>query len=235
MTNKDIRRYERHIQLDEVGVEGQQKILEAKVLVVGAGGLGCPVLIYLAAAGVGNIGIVDCDIVSENNLQRQILYNLADVGKHKAIVAKEKIVNQNPDCNVEVFNTFVNSYNIEKIAENYDIIVAATDNYESRYLIDDLCGKTDKIMVFGSIKEYEGQVSVFNYNNGPSYSDLFPDIPLDWDKKPATGVIGVLPGITGTIMAAEVIKVILEMGDVMSGKLMVFDMNSIAYNVMQFN
>lgn len=235
MTDKDIRRFERHIQLDEVGAEGQGKILNARVLVVGAGGLGCPVLIYLAAAGVGNIGIVDCDIISENNLQRQILYNFTDVGKQKAIVAKEKIVSQNPECRVKVYNTFVTESNIDKIAENYDIIVAATDNYKSRYLIDDLCSKTDKIMVFGSIKEYEGQVSVFNYKDGPSYSDLFPDIPLNWDERPATGVIGVLPGITGTMMAAEVIKVILNMGDIMSGKLMVFDMNSISYNVMQFN
>lgn len=217
-------RYNRHIILDEINEKGQEKIKNAKVLVVGAGGLGSPVLRYLTAAGVGTIGIVDNDIVSESNLQRQILYDTTDVGISKAQVAKQKLGLLNPHTTFEVFETRFEKDNGEEIASNFDIIVDCTDNYEARYTINAISKKLKRPMVYGSIFKFEGQLSVFNYKNGPSYDMLFPEAPPVNTKPDALGVMGVLPGVLGTLQATEVIKIILDLGECMSGKLLVVNL-----------
>lgn len=222
-------RYIRHIQLEEVGNEGQQKLGNAKVLVVGAGGLGCPILQYLATSGIGTLGIVDFDTVSVSNLHRQILYTANDVGKSKALVAQEQLQHLNPDINVEAYPTALTVENCLDILKPYDIIVDGTDNFVTRYLINDACLLLDKPMVFGALYKFEGQVSVFNYQNGPSYRCLFPNPPAanEVPNCNAIGVLGVLPGIIGLLQATEVLKIILGIGEVLSGK--VLYLNALTY------
>ena len=225
LSNQDKNRYNRHIILDKVGLEGQVKLMKAKVLVVGAGGLGCPVLQYLTAAGVGTIGIVDFDIVDESNLQRQILFNVNDIGKSKAESAKTHLQLQNPNINFIVYNTALTPLNSEDIFKSFDIIIDGTDNFSTRYLVNDTCVKLDKPLVYGSIFKFEGQVAVFNYQNGPSYRCLFPTPPKAGSVPSCSeiGVIGVLPGIIGTQQANEAIKIILNIGNVLSGKLLIYN------------
>ena len=218
-------RYQRHIALDEVGEIGQQKLSNARVLVVGAGGLGCPVLQYLAAAGVGTIGIVDGDFVNESNLQRQILYKTVDVGQPKADCASRALTALNPLVNTKPMADFLTSKNAIEIVDNYDIVVDGTDQIHTRYLLDDVCWLLDKPLVYGAIHKFEGQVSVFNYQNGPTYRDLFPT-PPNPESIPTcndVGVLGVLPGIMGNMQANEVLKIILGYGEVLSGKLWLFN------------
>ncbi|MCB9186732.1 MAG: HesA/MoeB/ThiF family protein [Flavobacteriales bacterium] len=219
-------RYDKQIALPEVGETGQQKLAEAKILVVGAGGLGCPALQYLAAAGVGNIGIVDGDVVNETNLHRQVLYTNSDVGKPKVEVAAERLKQLNPEVEIHTFSEFLTAGNAMDIVSNYDLIVDATDNFAARYRINDVCLKLDKPFVYGAIHRFEGQVSVFNYKGGPTYRCLFPDKPAE-NQIPncnETGVLGVLPGIIGTYQATEVLKIILGIGEVLSGKLMTLNL-----------
>jgi adenylyltransferase/sulfurtransferase len=232
MNEQELKRYARHIILPEIGLEGQQKLNQAKVLVIGAGGLGCPVLQYLTAAGIGTIGIVDFDKVDESNLQRQILYNTEDVGKYKAEVAKKKLARQNPHIKLTAITSQLTANNALDIISQYDIIVDGSDNFATRYLVNDASVILNKILVFGSIYQFDGQVSVFNYKNGPTYRCLYPEPPIDGEiaNCAEVGVIGVLPGIVGTLQANEAIKIITEIGEILSGKLLTFDALTMQFN-----
>ncbi len=214
-------RYNRHIILSEVGPKGQEKISQSRVLVIGAGGLGCPVLQYLAAAGVGTLGIIDFDIVEVSNLQRQVLFNTSDIGWNKAIAAKEHLTALNPTIAIHSYSEAITYKNALKLLEAYDIIVDGSDNFGTRYLVNDAAILCDKPLVYGAIYKFEGQVAVFNYNNGPSYRCLFPDPPESGTVPNCSeiGVLGVLPGIIGAMQANEVLKLILGLGNPLSGKL----------------
>jgi adenylyltransferase/sulfurtransferase len=233
LSPREIRRYSKQIMIPELGLGGQEKLKQARVLVIGAGGLGCPVLQYLAAAGIGKIGIVEFDKVDESNLQRQVLYGSLDVGKLKAIIAKNWLEQLNSLIDIEIFNLRLDTGNALNIIRQFDIVVDATDNYDVRYIINDSCVILNKPMVHGAIFKFEGQVSVFNYNGGPTYRCFNPQISA-WDfknPKPAdVGLMGVLPGITGTVMANEVLKIITGTGEVLSGKLLLFNISDYTFH-----
>lgn len=223
LNEKEKYRYDRQIKLDSLGISGQEKLKAAKVLVIGAGGLGCPVLQYLTAAGVGKIGIVDFDSIHESNLHRQILFSEKDHGNNKAFAATERLKAMNSFISIEAYpKRLDNSLALELFPE-YDIIVDCTDNFTSRYLINDACVLLNKPFVYGSIFKTEGQVSVFNYKNGPTYRCLFPQPPQFVPSCEEVGVMGVLCGIIGAKQANEVIKMITETGEVLSGKLEMYD------------
>ncbi|WP_203256109.1 molybdopterin-synthase adenylyltransferase MoeB [Hyunsoonleella ulvae] len=226
--------YSRHLLLNEIGLEGQEKLKQAKVLVVGAGGLGCPILQYLTAAGVGTIGIVDGDTVDMSNLQRQILYTVDDVEKPKAKCAAIRLKQLNPYVEFNVHQEFLSTTNALVLFENYDIIVDGSDNFQTRYLCNDAAVITNKPLVFGSIFKFEGQVTVFNYNNGPTYRCLYPTPPSHGSVPSCSeiGVLGVLPGIVGNYQANETLKIILGLGEILSGKLLTF--NALTMQQMQF-
>jgi sulfur-carrier protein adenylyltransferase/sulfurtransferase len=229
LTPREERRYSKQIMINEIGIAGQEKLKNAKVLVVGAGGLGCAVLQYLTVAGTGKIGIAEFDMVDESNLQRQVLYGSDDVGKLKSIIAKSRLEHLNSLVRFEIFNLRVEKSNSLRLIRDFDIIVDATDNYETRYIINDSCVILDKPMVHGSIYKYEGLVSVFNFRGGATYRCYNPAKPESNFKNPApaqVGLFGVLPGITGTLMANEVIKIITETGDVLGGKVLLFNIHS---------
>jgi molybdopterin/thiamine biosynthesis adenylyltransferase/rhodanese-related sulfurtransferase len=229
-SKEELERYSRHLIIPEFNIEGQRKLKAARVLVIGTGGLGAPLLQYLSAAGVGTIGIVDFDIVEDSNLQRQVLFTQADIGRPKVEVAKERILSQNPHIKVNTYNTTFTSENALEIASDYDIIADGTDNFPTRYLVNDVSVLLKIPNVYASIFRFEGQVTVFNYcdahgNTGPNYRDLFPTPPPPGLVPSCAegGVIGVLPGILGSLQANEVIKVITGVGDNLSGKLFLFD------------
>lgn len=226
LNEKERKRYNRHIILPELGSEGQEKLKAAKVLVVGAGGLGCPVLQYLTAAGVGSIGVIDDDVVEYSNLQRQILYNESMLDKSKAIEVCNVLKKQNPFVNFDAFNYRLTNQNALELFSGYDIIVDGTDNFSTRYLINDACAILNKTLVFGSMFKFEGQVSVFHLTEqSPTYRCLFPEPPSE-DSVPncsEIGVIGVLPGIIGSLQAAEVIKLITGIGEPLDGKLICYN------------
>jgi molybdopterin/thiamine biosynthesis adenylyltransferase/rhodanese-related sulfurtransferase len=230
---EELKQYSRQIRLPEIGLSGQQKLKKAKVLMIGAGGLGCPVLQYLVAAGVGEIGIVDHDVVDVTNLHRQILYTIADVGRPKATVAKQKLELLNPHVSVTAFPELFSTANAESLCANYDLVMDGSDNFETRYLINDTVVALNKVLVFGSIFKFEGHISVFNYQNGPDYRDVFPEPPSSTDVPNCAeiGVLGVLPGIVGAYMANEAIKIICNIGEVLSGKLMVIDTLNISTSI----
>ncbi len=231
----DLERYNRHIILPEIGELGQEKLNNARVLIIGAGGLGSPVLTYLGAAGIGNIGIVDDDVVSLSNLQRQILYKMSQINELKAEKAKERLLENNPDLIINTFICRFQSDNAMEIAKNYDIIVDCTDNYDSRYIIDTASQKLGIPMVYGSISKFSGQVSVFNYKCSKSYKDLFSEKPtIDPKDSSRLGVLGVLPGIIGPIQANEVLKIILNMPGVLSDKLFLLDSKTMQTNIIDF-
>ncbi len=226
LSQREIRRYSRQIMIPEIGIKGQEKLKQAKVIVVGAGGLGCPVLQYLTVAGVGKIAIAEFDMVDETNLQRQVLYGSTDVGKLKSIIAKSRLEHLNSYLEFEIFNLRLDSSNSLEILKNFDVIIDATDNIKTRYILNDSCIILDKPMVHGSIYKYEGVISVFNYKEGPTYRCYNPQESGKEYKNPEpsqVGLIGVLPGIAGTFMANEVIKIITESGDVLSGKVLLFN------------
>ncbi|GAA4272887.1 HesA/MoeB/ThiF family protein [Aquimarina gracilis] len=218
-------RYHRQIILPEIGEEGQKKLNSSKVLVIGAGGLGCPALQYLAAAGVGTIGIIDFDVVEISNLHRQILYGDSSVGKNKALAAKNRLEDLNPTIHVNAYPEKLTPKNAITIFSKYDIIVDGSDNFSTRYLVNDACVITDKPLVYGAIFKYEGQVSVFNYKKGPTYRCLFPEPPKAGSIPSCSeiGVLGVLPGIIGSLQANEVIKIALGIGETLHGKLLMYD------------
>ncbi|MTH15440.1 HesA/MoeB/ThiF family protein [Flavobacterium sp. LC2016-01] len=215
-------RYNRQIILPEIGAEGQQKLSKSKVLVIGAGGLGASILPYLASAGVGKIGIVDDDVVEISNLHRQVIYKTSAVGKSKAEEAKLMISELNPEIEVEAFSEKLSGKNAISLFEKYDIIVDATDDISIKYLINDACLVTNKPMVYGSIFRFQGQVSVFNYQNGPTYRCLYPDENSNALNCEDAGVIGISVGIIGMFQANEVLKIILGIGAVLSGKILVY-------------
>lgn len=234
MTNKT--RYSRQITLPEIGEQGQLKLLNTRVLVIGAGGLGCPVLQNLAAAGVGTLGIVDGDLVDETNLHRQLLYTLKDCGNSKAETAKKAILELNPEINVNVFRDFFTTENAFEIVQDYQIIVDCTDTIAVRYLINDVAVFKKIPVVYASIYKFQGQVSVFNYKNGPSYRCLFPE-QENLNSVPncvESGVLGVLPNTLGVLQATEVLKIILEIGEVLSGKLLVYDALHFQTQIIEF-
>lgn len=232
----DIHRYARHISLPDVGVEGQQKIDESKVLVIGAGGLASPVLLYLAAAGVGEIGIIDDDIVDLSNLQRQIIHSEAEIGKLKVESAKQRIASINSSVKITTWNVRLTPDNAQDICSNWDLIIDGTDNIPTRYLVDDICMIIGIPWVYGSIYRFEGQVSVFNYQDGPCYRDLFPE-PPPANLIPSCadgGVFGVLPGIIGSLQATEAIKIILNRGQILTGKLLVYDAEAMSFRTLKY-
>jgi sulfur-carrier protein adenylyltransferase/sulfurtransferase len=238
LTPREIRRYSKQIMIPEIGMDGQGKLKKAKVLVIGAGGLGCPVLQYLTIAGVGNIGIVEFDMVDESNLQRQILYGSDDIGKLKSIIAKNRLESLNSLSNLEIFNLRCEKSNALRIMDPYDVIVDATDNLEARYTINDACVILGKPMVHGSIYRNEGVVSVFNYMGGPTYRCYNPASYKSDYKNPApasVGLFGVLPGITGTYMANEVIKIITGSGEILSGKVLLINISTNTFKTFTIN
>ncbi len=218
-------RYSRHIVLPEIGLEGQEKLSKAKVLVIGAGGLGCPVLQYLAAAGVGTLGIVDFDSVELSNLQRQVLFGTSDVGKNKALVAKERLSDLNDTITIHAYPYRLTHQNALQLFQQYDVVVDGSDNFPTRYLVNDACIITEKPLVYGAIFKFEGQVAVFNYKEGPSYRCLFPEPPKEGSVPNCAeiGVLGVLPGIIGSMQANEVLKIILGLGSVLDGTLLLYN------------
>ncbi|MBI2522854.1 molybdopterin-synthase adenylyltransferase MoeB [Candidatus Woesearchaeota archaeon] len=224
-------RYARHLVLPEVSIKGQEKIKAGKVLVVGAGGLGSPVLMYLAAAGVGTIGVIDFDNVEENNLQRQIIHATDKVGTSKVESARIVINNLNPNIKVETYNEKLDSKNALGIIKKYDVVIDGSDNFPTRYLVNDACVLLKKPLAYGSIFRFEGHTSVFNYENGPCYRCMFPN-PPPRDAVPScaeAGVLGVLPGIIGTIQATEALKIILGIGETLSGRFLVYDALSLNF------
>jgi adenylyltransferase/sulfurtransferase len=229
-------RYSRHLLLPEIGAAGQQKLKAAKVLVVGCGGLGCPVLQYLAAAGVGTLGLLDFDTVDDSNLQRQVLYATADVGRPKAVVAAEKLRAQNPFIELHTHQLHLSAANALALFADYDLVVDCSDNFATRYLVNDACVILAKPLVFGAIFKFEGQVSVFNYQNGPTYRCLYPEPPAPGEAPSCAeiGVLGVLPGLVGTLQAAEVLKIILGLGEVLSGRLLLVDALGMRFQSIRF-
>ena len=222
---EEIQRYSRHLIMPEVGMEGQLKLRDASVLCIGAGGLGSPLGLYLAAAGVGRLGLVDFDVVDFSNLQRQILHSTADVGRSKLDSAAERIAGINPSVQIEKHELCLNSQNALELIGNYDLVVDGTDNFPTRYLVNDACVLTGKPNVYGSIFRFEGQASIFAHQNGPCYRCLYPEPPPAGLVPSCAegGVLGVLPGIVGTIQATEAIKLILGVGDPLIGRLLLFD------------
>lgn len=218
-------RYHRQSILPGFGENGQNALAKARVLVVGAGGLGVPVLTYLNAMGVGTLGIVDADLVSQSNLHRQVLYKEAMVGKPKVEMAKAQLLEQNSETVIHTYNSYLEISNAIEIIQNYDVVVDATDNFPTRYLINDSCVILKKPFVYGALHGFEGQVSVFNYKNGPTYRCLFPNMPKA-DEVPNCnehGVLGILPGIIGNFQALEVVKIVADLEGVLSGVLLLFD------------
>ncbi len=236
LSPQEISRYAKQIILPEIKTEGQEKLRDAKVLVIGAGGLGCPVLLYLAAAGIGTLGIVDGDQVDISNLQRQILYTDKEIGQSKVQVAAAKLTAQNPHLHIITYPVFLNASNALEIIRGFDIVVDGSDNFATRYLVNDACVILNKPMVSGAIYKFEGQVSVFNYKGGPTYRCIFPEPPGIGESPNCAdiGVLATLPGIIGTIQANEVIKIISGIGEVLSGKLLVIDTLSMNTHSFQF-
>lgn len=225
LTAEQRNRYQRHLLLPEVDIEGQIKLLEAKVLLLGAGGLGSPAALYLAAAGVGTLGIIDMDVVDESNLQRQILHNMDRIGDRKVDSAKKTLTSLNPDVNVITHDFRLDASNVLDVIGDYDIIVDGTDNFPTRFMVNDASVKLGIPVVHGSIFRFEGMVTVFDPKNGPTYRDMVPE-PPPAELAPScaeAGVLGVLPGIVGSLQAIEAIKLILDLGDSLSGRLLAYD------------
>lgn len=225
LSRDEILRYSRHLLIPEVGLEGQQKLKASSVLIIGTGGLGSPVALYLAAAGVGRIGLVDYDVVDTSNLQRQVIHGTSSIGKLKVESARSRILDLNPDIQVDVYNEPFTSSNAFQIAEPYDLIIDGTDNFPTRYLTNDLCVLTGKPNVYGSIFRFDGQVSVFDARRGPCYRCLFPEPPPPGLVPSCAegGVLGILPGTIGTLQATEAIKLLLDIGEPLIGKLMLYN------------
>ncbi len=225
LDHAEVARYSRHLLLDEVGVEGQRRLKAGRVLCVGAGGLGSPALMYLAAAGVGRIGIVDFDVVDESNLQRQIVHGSGSVGQPKLESARARILDINPRCQVDAHPVAITSANARALIAPYDLVIDGTDNFPTRYLVNDACVLLGKPYIYGSIFKFEGQASVFNHQGGPNYRDLYPEPPPPGMVPSCAegGVLGVLPGVIGSIQATEAIKLLLGQGTSLSGRLLLYN------------
>jgi sulfur-carrier protein adenylyltransferase/sulfurtransferase len=221
----NMQRYFSQMAIPNIGMEGQQKIGEAKVLVVGAGGLGCPVLIQLTAMGIGTIGIIDDDVVQLQNLHRQTLYNEADIGKPKVTVAAEKLTQQNSTTNIITYQERLTALNADAIIADYEIVIDCCDNLTTRYCIDDSCLSVNKPFIYGAVRQYQGQLAVFNYKKGPSYRHLFtnPQQGMLEQDCAIAGIMGFVTGIVGSMQVNEAVKIILQSADVLSGYVMVMD------------
>jgi molybdopterin/thiamine biosynthesis adenylyltransferase/rhodanese-related sulfurtransferase len=231
LNRDEIARYSRHLILDEVGMEGQRRLKGSSVLCIGTGGLGSPLLMYLAAAGVGRIGIVDFDVVDTSNLQRQVIHGTSTVGISKVQSAAKRIADINPHVQVDIFEEALTSDNAIRIFKPYDVVVDGTDNFPTRYLVNDACVILGKPNVYGSIFKFEGQASVFNYQGGPNYRDLYPEPPPPGLVPSCAegGVLGILPGVIGCIQATETLKVLLGKGDTLSGRLLLYDAMAMSF------
>ncbi|EIF31673.1 dinucleotide-utilizing enzyme possibly involved in molybdopterin or thiamin biosynthesis [Burkholderia sp. Ch1-1] len=237
LSNDEIRRYVRHITLPGVGRAGQLRLKKAKVLIIGTGGLGSPICLYLAAAGVGTLGLIDFDVVERSNLQRQIVHGNSTLGMLKVESAKQRLHDLNADIEIDTYAAALDADNARHLIGQYDVIVDGTDNFASRYLVNDVCAQLGKPLVYGAIYRFEGQMSVFNYRGGPCYRCLFPNSPPP-ELAPnctAGGVIGVLPGVVGLIQATEAIKLILDIGESLAGRLMRFDALTMRFNEVRFS
>jgi len=225
LSSKELARFDRHIILPQVGLEGQEKLKLAKVLCIGTGGLGSPISLYLSAAGVGTIGLVDFDIVDESNLQRQIAHATSDIGRPKVESARDKLLGINPYLNVELHGDGIRRDNVREIIRGYDIVVDGTDNFPTRYLVNDACILEDKPLIYASIFQFEGQATVFNHDDAPCYRCLYPEPPPPGFAPSCAegGVLGVLPGVIGVIQATETIKIILGKGSTLAGRLLLYD------------
>ena len=235
LSREEIQRYSRHLIMPEVGVDGQRKLKAARVLCIGAGGLGSPASMYLAAAGIGRLGLVDFDVVDSSNLHRQIIYGVSDVGRRKLEVARERLRDMNPDLDVVLHETTLSSKNALEILRDYDVIVDGTDNFQTRYLVNDACVLLGKPNVYGSIFRFDGQASVFAVKNGPCYRCLYPEPPPPGLVPSCAegGVLGVLPGIIGVIQATETIKLILGTGQPLVGRLLLYDALTMQFRQMK--
>jgi adenylyltransferase/sulfurtransferase len=235
MNNQELKRYDRQILLEEMGIEGQEKLQKASVLVIGAGGLGCPLLSYLTGAGIGKIGVIDGDVVEESNLHRQVIYQQNDIGKNKAQAAAARLNLLNPGVEIQAYPHQLNTQNAVEIILDYDLVIDGSDNFPTRYLVNDCCVALKKTLVFGSIFQFEGQVSVFNYKGGPDYRLCYPEAPAAEEVPNCgeSGVLGPLPGMIGSIMANEALKIICGFGTTLSGKLLI--LNALNYDMQIFN
>ncbi|HEY9751833.1 MAG TPA: molybdopterin-synthase adenylyltransferase MoeB [Coleofasciculaceae cyanobacterium] len=225
LNREEYERFSRHLILPEVGLDGQKRLKAASVLCIGTGGLGSPLLLYLAAAGIGRIGIVDFDVVDRSNLQRQVIHGTSWVGKPKIVSAKDRILEINPHCQVDLYETRLSAENALEILQPYDVIVDGTDNFPTRYLVNDACVLLGKPNVYGSIFRFEGQATVFNYQDGPNYRDLYPEPPPPGLVPSCAegGVLGILPGVIGVIQATETVKIILGVGTTLNGRLLLYN------------
>lgn len=232
---EQLERYKRHLLLEEVGPEGQHRLLASKVLLIGAGGLGSPAALYLAAAGVGRLGLVDFDAVDASNLQRQVLYGASDVGRPKVEVARARLRELNPEIEIVTHPEKLEAANAERILRGYDVVLDGTDTFPSRYLTNDVCVWLGRPLVYGSVMRFEGQVSVFDAKRGPCYRCLFPEPPpAEFAPDCATaGVLGVLPGVIGLLQATEVLKLLLDKGRTLTGRLLVYD--ALAMEIREFS
>ncbi|MFN2282300.1 MAG: molybdopterin-synthase adenylyltransferase MoeB [Anaerolineales bacterium] len=237
LSHEEIHRYSRHLLIPDVGLDGQRKLKAASVLIVGTGGLGSPVSLYLAAAGVGRIGLVDYDVVDFSNLQRQIVHGESRLGDLKVESARDRLLDLNPEIQIDTYNTFLSSDNAFEIAEPYDIIVDGTDNFPTRYLVNDLCVLTGKANVYGSIFRFDGQASVFDARVGPCYRCLFPEPPPPGLVPSCAegGVLGVLPGTIGSIQATEALKLILGIGEPLIGRLLLYDALDLSFQTVKLH
>ncbi len=237
LTPEELRHYQRHLSLPEFGPEGQERLKAGSVLVIGAGGLGCPALQYLAAAGVGRIGICDFDRVEVSNLQRQVLFGYSQLDQPKAEAASDRLADLNPHVELRPHIERFSPENAERLLADYDLVLDGTDNFPTRYLVNDACVKFGKPLAFGSIFKFEGQVTVFNHQDGPTYRCLFPQSPdpNDVPNCAEIGVIGVLPGIIGSLQANEAIKILSGVGEVLSGKLLLFDALTLRSHLISFS
>ena len=235
LSSEEIRRYGRHLIMPEVGMEGQKKLKSASVLIVGAGGLGSPLCLYLAAAGIGRMGLLDFDRVEQSNLQRQVIYSVRDVGRSKLEAAKDRILDLNPNIKVENHEVRLTSQNALGIIKDYDLVVDGTDNFPTRYLVNDACVLLGKPNVYGSIFRFEGQISVFDAKRGPCYRCLYPQPPPPGLVPSCAegGVLGILPGVVGALQAVETIKTILGKGDSLVGRLLLFDALRMSFKELQ--
>ena len=238
-TKKQIERYSRQIILKKVGVSGQKKLLKSSVLIVGAGGLGSPISIYLAALGVGKIGIIDKDRVEISNISRQIIFDTSDIKKSKSFIAGNKLKKINPDIIIKSFNENLTTKNINKIAKNFDVMVDGSDNFRTRFLINDYCSKNKKILVSGAISKFDGQIYTFNFSkeNSPCLRCFIPSVPNNQDRDNCEfeGVLGTLGGIIGTIQANEVVKEILKLGDSLCGYVLIIDTLKLSFRKVKLN
>lgn len=235
LTEAELTRYGRQVSLKEIGEAGQLKLKNANVLVIGCGGLGCPAITYLAAAGIGRITIVDNDVVDLSNLHRQTLYSTDHLGEKKVFLAGKRVQKNNPLVKIECLDTRFSKENAAELLNNRDAVLDCTDNFSTRQLLGEKSGEYQIPLVFASVLNYEAQVTVFNFQEGPAYHDLFPELPKDGIYKPEDiGLFGVLPGIAGALQANELIKIITGCGEVLSGKLLVFSIQSNRFNVIRF-